>query len=197
MRRPDPRGSERRCRTGRGARSSSKPVACVAGSALSLSSRTRARARRLRLSACATERRCVRFARHVCARRRARRASRVRALLPEAGSSRRRSRCVRSPRRSPSSSSTSRPSRAHHDPILEWGPARPARARAARDRHRWPVAAGCPPPRRRLGCVHRATGESRSGRFEIGPPSGCRRRHRRRRPRWLPLRSGTGVCSTT
>jgi hypothetical protein len=120
-------------------------------------------------------------------------ASRARAPLPEAESSRRLSRCARSPRRSPSSSSTSRPSRAHRDPIPESGPARPGRARAARDRHRWPVAVGFPPPRRRLGCVHRATGGSRSGRFEIGPPSGCRRRPRRQRP--AGCRSGPGPAS--
>jgi hypothetical protein len=51
-----------------------------------------------------------------------------------------------------------------------------ARAREAQG------AAGCLRPRRRPGCVHRTKGGSRSGRFEIGLPSDCRRRLRRRRP---------------
>ena len=91
-------------------------------------------------------------------------------------------RCARSPTRSPSWSSTSRPSQAHHDPTPESGLAGSPRAGAANDLRRRSVAAGCLRPRRRPGCVHRATHGSRSGRSEIVLPSDCRRRLRRRRP---------------
>jgi hypothetical protein len=114
-------------------------------------------------------------------------ASRARVPLAEAEPTRCLSRCGRSPTRSPSSSSTFHLSQAHRVPRREWGPVGQPREHAAHDLRRRSVAPGCLRPRRHPGCVHRARDGSRSGRSEIGLPTDCRRRPRRRTPRCFPL----------
>ena len=169
MRRPDP-WSERRCRTLEEARKLVETRVCR-GDRRSPSLRTRARARRSRLSACATERRCVRFACYVCAQQRA-------ACQPGA--------------RPPAGGwigSASMPAAGDHPgdhrvrvPHLARAQliASPHRGRNLRDEledaagtrlRRRSGAAGCRQPRRRPECVRRARDGSRSGRSEGGRPN--------------------------
>jgi hypothetical protein len=114
-------------------------------------------------------------------RPRARLAIRARVLLSEGGSTRCPCRCARSATRSPSSSSTCRPSRGHRGPTRASAPGGRDRALAVREFLRRLVGGGFQLPRRRRGFARRASDVSRSERSETGPPSASRRDLRRRR----------------